>query len=135
MFSLYLSVLFLVAECLAVPATEGVSFDKRAGELPTLTLPYATYRAASYNPNGDVLRLLAQKMGEVKADLSLVLCIQEHSLCCAASWTTTVCKACASSPRARNSEWLLRTHLQSRNAVIVSRCLCSSCFIKAYFRR
>ena len=28
--------------------------DKRHSTLPTLTLPYATYRAANYNPNGDV---------------------------------------------------------------------------------
>ncbi|KAL8645980.1 MAG: hypothetical protein Q9226_007059 [Calogaya cf. arnoldii] len=31
----------------------GLGFDKTAGS-PTLTLPYATYRAASYNPNGDI---------------------------------------------------------------------------------
>lgn len=39
---------------LAAPPWLGLQFEKRAGELPTLTLPYATYRAARYNPNGDV---------------------------------------------------------------------------------
>lgn len=47
-------ILSLAAICYAAPANLGLSFDKRAGSLPTLTLPYATYRAASYNPNGDV---------------------------------------------------------------------------------
>ena len=42
------------AVCLAAPAKLGLSFDKRAGSLPTLVLPYATYQAANYNPDGDV---------------------------------------------------------------------------------
>ena len=47
-------ILSLAALCPAAPAGLGLSFDKRAGSLPTLKLPYATYQAASYNPNGDV---------------------------------------------------------------------------------
>ena len=45
---------------LALPApdssaeTLGLKFDKRADELPTLTLPYATYQASEYDDNGDV---------------------------------------------------------------------------------
>lgn len=39
---------------LAAPPKLGLKFEKRAGGLPTLTLPYGTYRAAKYNPNGDV---------------------------------------------------------------------------------
>lgn len=46
----------LVAPCLAAPANLGLKFNKRAGGLPTLTLPYGTWRASSYNPNGDVCR-------------------------------------------------------------------------------
>lgn len=42
------------AVCRASPAKLGLSFDKRADSLPTLTLPYATYQAANYNPDGDV---------------------------------------------------------------------------------
>lgn len=45
--------LLLVALCHAAPAKLGLQFDKRDGQ-PTLTLPYATYRAASYDANGDV---------------------------------------------------------------------------------
>ena len=48
------STLLLAAACQAAPAKLGLAFDKRADALPTLTLPYATYRAADYNPNGDV---------------------------------------------------------------------------------
>lgn len=36
----------------------GLRFDKRADELPTLTLPYATYRASEHDPNGDASSLL-----------------------------------------------------------------------------
>ena len=50
--------LALTVLCRAAPANLGLSFDKRAGALPTLKLPYATYRAASYNPNGDVCPFL-----------------------------------------------------------------------------
>lgn len=46
--------LSLAAVCCAAPANLGLRFDKRAGSLPTLKLPYATYQAANYNPNGDV---------------------------------------------------------------------------------
>lgn len=48
--------LWAVATISAAPSSPlGLKFEKRAGELlPTLTLPYATYRAASYDPNGDV---------------------------------------------------------------------------------
>ena len=42
------------AATLAALSPLGVKFDKRADGLPTLTLPYATYRAKSFNSNGDV---------------------------------------------------------------------------------
>lgn len=32
----------------------GVKFDKRQDELPTLTLPYGTWRASDYNADADV---------------------------------------------------------------------------------
>ena len=43
----------LVAVAQAAPAKLGLQFDKR-DDLPLLKLPYATYRAASYDANGDV---------------------------------------------------------------------------------
>ena len=46
--------LSLAAVSCAAPPKLGLSFDKRAGSLPTLKLPYATYQAANYDPNGDV---------------------------------------------------------------------------------
>ena len=49
-----LSLAAVCAVCRAAPAKLGISFDKRSGSLPTLVLPYATYQAASYNPDGDV---------------------------------------------------------------------------------
>lgn len=53
--ALVLALLSLLAViCRAAPANLGLSFDKRAGSMPTLKLPYATYQAASYNSDGDV---------------------------------------------------------------------------------
>ncbi len=46
--------LSLAAICCAAPANLGISFEKRAGSMPLLKLPYATYQAAKYNANGDV---------------------------------------------------------------------------------
>ena len=51
-------VLSLAALCRTAPGDLGLHFDKRAGSLPTLKLPYATYQAASYDPNGDVCLLI-----------------------------------------------------------------------------
>ncbi|KAL9594897.1 MAG: hypothetical protein Q9219_006774 [cf. Caloplaca sp. 3 TL-2023] len=55
----------------AAPPRLGLQFDKRAGELPILTLPYATYRAARYNPNGDIyvfknIRFAAPPVGNLR---------------------------------------------------------------------
>lgn len=36
----------------------GLKFDKNADELPTLALPYATYRASEYDSDGDASSLL-----------------------------------------------------------------------------
>ena len=58
----------------------GLEFNTTAG-LPTLTLPYATYKAASFNPNGNVI------IHRAHGDFALVLTaysdlhFQKHSLC------------------------------------------------------
>ena len=54
-----LKLVVALAACLAVvrpaPTPElGVKFEKRFGELPTLALPDATYRAAGYDLLADV---------------------------------------------------------------------------------
>ena len=50
---IFFAIFLLFSHCLAAPAPLGLKFEKR-DVLPTLTLPYATYRASNYNPNGDV---------------------------------------------------------------------------------
>ncbi|KAL8650968.1 MAG: hypothetical protein Q9210_003512 [Variospora velana] len=55
----------------AAPPQLGLKFDKRADALPTLTLPYGTYRAARYNPNGDLyvfknIRFAAPPVGNLR---------------------------------------------------------------------
>ena len=47
------AICLILCHCHAVPAPLGLRFEKR-DTLPTLTLPYATYQASNYNPNGDV---------------------------------------------------------------------------------
>ncbi|KAL8646019.1 MAG: hypothetical protein Q9226_007047, partial [Calogaya cf. arnoldii] len=49
----------------------GIKFDKRDDGLPILTLPYATYRAASFNPDGDIyvfknIRFAAPPVGDLR---------------------------------------------------------------------
>ena len=61
----------------AAPPQLGLKFDKRAGALPTLTLPYATYRAARYNPNGDV-RLVSIAPADTCTKFILDLCFQKY---------------------------------------------------------
>lgn len=48
------SVLLLVWLCIVASADCGVWLDKRDGALPFLTLPYGTWQATKYDPNGDV---------------------------------------------------------------------------------
>ncbi|KAL8719749.1 MAG: hypothetical protein Q9181_008026, partial [Wetmoreana brouardii] len=56
----------------AAPPQISLQFDKKqAGALPTITLPYATYRAARYNPNGDFyvfknIRYAAPPVGDLR---------------------------------------------------------------------
>ncbi|KAL8637666.1 MAG: hypothetical protein Q9228_005088, partial [Teloschistes exilis] len=71
MFKVLLALSFWAATILAAPSPLGLKFEKRAGQLPTLTLPYATYRAASYNPNGDIyvfknIRFAAPPVGNLR---------------------------------------------------------------------
>lgn len=66
-----LSLAAIYAICRAAPAKLGLSFDKRADSLPTLTLPYATYQAANYNPDGDIytfknIRFAAPPTGDLR---------------------------------------------------------------------
>ncbi|KAL8895702.1 MAG: hypothetical protein Q9207_008054 [Kuettlingeria erythrocarpa] len=72
MLKTFIAVLSIGASTLlAAPPRLGLQFEKRAGELPTLTLPYATYRAARYNPNGDLyvfknIRFAAPPVGNLR---------------------------------------------------------------------
>ncbi|KAL6720357.1 hypothetical protein ACLMJK_002278 [Lecanora helva] len=61
----------LIVLCHATPANLGLTFDERANAMPTLTLPYATYKAASYNPDGDIytfknIRFAAAPVGDLR---------------------------------------------------------------------
>ena len=51
----HLVFLYLCAICpLAASLQQSLGLGLKADGLPTLTLPYATYRAKEFNPDGDV---------------------------------------------------------------------------------
>ena len=52
-FGLFL--LSLVLYCLAAPPELGIKFDKQNGQLPTLTLPYGTWRARKFTDDVSIL--------------------------------------------------------------------------------
>ncbi|MCJ1229610.1 hypothetical protein MMC12_006279 [Toensbergia leucococca] len=61
----------LAALITAAPTESGLRFDKRAGSLPTLTLPYGTWQAASFDENGQIytfknIRFAAPPVGELR---------------------------------------------------------------------
>lgn len=75
MFNSFFVLASLLVSSHAAPAPDtGLKFEKRAGALPTLTLPYGTWRAAHYNPDGDVRCSSANRttlFNGIKADQSL----------------------------------------------------------------
>lgn len=57
--------------CITAPTDHGIRFDKRDGALPTLTLPYGTWQATKFDPNGDIytfknIRFGAPPVGELR---------------------------------------------------------------------
>lgn len=50
-----LLLLSLVACCFATSSELGIKFDKQSGQLPTLTLPYGTWRARKFTDDVGIL--------------------------------------------------------------------------------
>lgn len=73
------TLLFYALSCNSIQVPLGLRFDMKAA-LPTLTLPYATYRAASYNPIGNVSNG-AGKGVRSSTNRPLDLHFQKHPLC------------------------------------------------------
>ncbi|CAL8578603.1 hypothetical protein XPA_004372 [Xanthoria parietina] len=70
MHPLLCAVFFYAALCSSTQVPLGLGLDMTAG-LPTLTLPYAKYRASSFNPNGDIytfknIRFAAPPVGDLR---------------------------------------------------------------------
>ena len=92
-----LSLAAVVAVCRAAPAKLGLSLDKRAGSLPTLVLPYATYQAANYNPDGDVSR--SSQDPKYSLTYPTDIYVQKHSLRCSTSRQSSMGQTRASRDR------------------------------------
>ena len=122
-FSLVSVALLLVAPCLAAPVELGLKFSRRAGALPSLILPYGTWQASSYDPNGDVRSpsqtLMAPSPQEWLTENHQDLYLQEHSLCRASSGRLTLGQACPSSDGNNSARW------------VVWACLCPSAYQRA----
>ena len=85
-FLLLLCTVFLYAlSCNPMQIPLGLELNTTAG-LPTLTLPYATYRAASFNPNGNVTSHQAYKCFAAVLTASLDLHLQKHPLWRSSNW-------------------------------------------------
>ncbi|KAI9742049.1 MAG: hypothetical protein M1834_000439 [Cirrosporium novae-zelandiae] len=70
MFISALIICLYVASVVAAPPRMGISFDKR-DDMPTLTLPYGTWKASSYNSNGKLytfknIRFGAAPVGDLR---------------------------------------------------------------------
>ena len=105
-------VVLLAAPCLAAPADLGLKFNRRDGALPTLTLPYGTWQASHYEPNGDVcspysrscLPLRMNDMLKITKDLYL----QEHPLRGSSNRRPEMGQASTSIERDGGARWILR---------------------------
>ena len=102
--------LSLAAVCSTAPAGLGLSFDKRAGSLPTLKLSYATYQAASYDPNGDVC-LPSPPFPTQPLTYRTDLHLQKHSLRCPSDRRSAMGETRPAGDGDRSPRWLLRPHL------------------------
>lgn len=105
-----LSLAAICALSFAAPAQLGLSFDKRADSLPVLNLPYASYQATNYNPNGDVSLPFEAPRPPLTwpADIHL----QEHPLCRPTGRRPSLGQTGASRDRDWNPRWLIRPHLR-----------------------
>lgn len=109
----------LAAPCLAAPAELGLKFNKRAGALPTLTLPYGTWQASSYNPDGDVCHLSIPRSLHIfindPPELNIVpdLYIQKYPLWSSSGGELEMGQARPSSARVDGAGWFLRPDLYS----------------------
>ena len=63
--------------CCASPAKLRLKSDRRADTMPTLTLPYSSYKASNYNPNGDVS--LTHNVRSPVADIGHDRCIPSRT--------------------------------------------------------
>ncbi|KAL8788912.1 MAG: hypothetical protein Q9213_001435 [Squamulea squamosa] len=71
MIHLWYSAFILAAAVYAAPPQLSLKSDRRADALPTLTLPYATYRASKFDPSGDIyvfknIRFAAPPVGNLR---------------------------------------------------------------------
>ena len=110
---LFLLVLSFFLSCQAAPVELGIQFDKRAATLPTLTLPYGTYRASSYDADADVRPDLLSVPLNYACSSRPDLPVQERSICCPSGREPSMGKACSAGKRNDDSGRILRSYMCS----------------------
>lgn len=95
--------------CITAPTDHGIRFDKRDGALPTLTLPYGTWQATKFDPNGDVSfnSMFTLKVDVYFADFLADIYLQKHSLWGASGRGTKMGEACSPCPRNHHTGWFI----------------------------
>jgi len=108
MLALYVAFLFYFTLVISSP----VRPEPRVTSLPTITLPYGIFQAASYSAVSDMLVRFANWSSPAPNNANQIR-LQEYSLRCTTSRGSQVAKAGSSAEQDRNTRWQLRPELSS----------------------
>jgi hypothetical protein len=93
MLSLYFFLATLFQSVLVAPLVLEITLKPGSNDLPILTLPYATYKAFSYDVTGDVPSPFFTPLIQLN---EAVIYFQEHQICSTSHWTASMTQARAS---------------------------------------
>ena len=101
-----------ILSCSPMQVPLGLGLNTTAGP-PTLTLPYATYRATNFNPNGKVISHRTCRGSAVVLTAYLDLHLQKHPLCRSPDWSSPLGTSSATTARIGDTGWLLWSNMQA----------------------
>ena len=97
----------LAASCLAAPTKLGLEFNKRGSALPTLTLPYGTWQASSYDANGDVCSQCTSFHAIDRLKPAKDIYVQEYPFWSSSGWQSEMGQACTACAGDDRPGWIL----------------------------